>query len=140
MSVYVDASVLVALFTPDVRSARADAFLRTRAPILLVSDFAAAEFASAVARLVRMRHLEAEAARRAFAAFDAWIARAAERTLATSADITAAAAFLRRLDLPLRTPDALNIAIAQRVAAELLTFDQKLAASARALGTAVVAA
>jgi predicted nucleic acid-binding protein len=87
-----------------------------------------------------MRHLEAEAARRAFAAFDAWIARAAERTLATSADITAAAAFLRRLDLPLRTPDALNIAIAQRVAAELLTFDQKLAASARALGTAVVAA
>jgi predicted nucleic acid-binding protein len=99
VSVYVDASVLVALFfTPDVRSARADAFLRIRVPILLVSDFAAAELASAVARLVRMRHLEAEAARRAFVAFDAWIARAAERILATSADLTAAAAFLRRLE------------------------------------------
>jgi predicted nucleic acid-binding protein len=139
VSVYVDASVLVALFTPDVRSGRADAFLRARAPILLVSDFAAAEFASAVARLVRMGHLEADAARRALAAFDAWIARAAERILATSADIMAAVAFLRRFDLPIRTPDALNIVIVQRVAAELLTFDQKMAASARALGTTVVA-
>ena len=49
------------------------------------------------------------------------------------------AAFLRRLDLTLRTPDALHIAIAQRLAAELMTFDQKMAASARALGTAVPA-
>jgi len=44
-----------------------------------------------------------------------------------------------RFDLPLRTPDALNIEIAQRVVAELLTFDKKLAANARALGTRVVA-
>ena len=42
------------------------------------------------------------------------------------------------LDLPLRTPDALNIAIAQRVGADLLTFDHKMAASARSLGTTVV--
>jgi predicted nucleic acid-binding protein len=50
VSVYLDASVLVALFTHDLLGARADAFLRTHSPVLVVSDFAAAEFASAIAR------------------------------------------------------------------------------------------
>jgi len=139
VSVYLDASVLVAMFTDDALAIRADAFLRAHSPVLVISDFAAAEFASAVARLVRMRNIKAEAARRTFAVFDAWVARAAGRVLTTSADVTAAA-FLRRLDLPLRTPDAMNIAIAQRVGAELLTFDNKMAAGARALGTNVLVA
>jgi predicted nucleic acid-binding protein len=137
VSVYLDASVLVALFTDDALAVRADAFLRTHSPVLIVSDFAAAEFASAIARHVRMRGIKARDARRAFATFDVWIARAAGRALTTSADVACAAAFLRRLDLPLRTPDALNIAIAQRIGAEVLTFDDKMAASARALGTTV---
>jgi predicted nucleic acid-binding protein len=50
------------------------------------------------------------------------------------------ATFLRRLDLTLRTPDALNIAIAQRAASVLMTFDEKMAANAHALGTPLVAA
>jgi uncharacterized protein len=137
VSVYVDASVLVALFTDDVLSVRADAFLRTHSPVLIVSDFAAAEFASAVARHVPMKDIKAQDARRVFATFDAWIARATVRALTTAADIACAAAFLRRLDLPLRTPDALNIAIAQRIGAEVFTFDHKMAASARDLGTTV---
>jgi uncharacterized protein len=58
----------------------------------------------------------------------------------TSADVASAAAFLRRLDLPLRTPDALNIAIAQPVGAEILTFDKKMAVSARVLGSTVLVA
>jgi predicted nucleic acid-binding protein len=41
--------------------------------------------------------------------------------------------------LPLRTPDAIHIAIAERVDATLVTFDLAMAASARALGTAVTA-
>ena len=45
MSVYVDASVLVALFTDDA---------------LAISDFAAAEFASAIARHVRMRAIRSD--------------------------------------------------------------------------------
>jgi predicted nucleic acid-binding protein len=126
------------MFTDDPFADRADTFLRSHSPALVVSDFAAAEFASAMARHVRMRGVTPQAARRAFAVFDAWTARAAGRALTTSADVTAAAAFLRRLDLSLRTPDALNIAIAQRVGAELLTFDKNMAAAARALGTNVL--
>ena len=138
VSVYLDASVIVAMFTDDPAGVRADAFLRAHFPVLLVSDFAAAEFASAMARQVRMGAIRAEAARRAFIVFDAWTARVAGRALTTPADVAAAAAFLRRLDLPLRTPDALNIAIAQRIGADLLTFDRKMAANARALGTKVL--
>jgi uncharacterized protein len=57
-----------------------------------------------------------------------------------SADLRAAEAFLRRLDLSLRTADALNIAIAQRMRASLVTFAQKMAATARILGIPAVVA
>ena len=51
--VYLDASVLVALLTDELLTGRADTFMRTKKPVLVVSDFAAAEFASAIARRVR---------------------------------------------------------------------------------------
>src|SRR6516165_1483194 len=50
VEVYLDASVLVALLTNDPLTGRADAFMRTKMPVLVVSDFAAVEFASAIAR------------------------------------------------------------------------------------------
>jgi uncharacterized protein len=49
---YLDASVLVALLTDDALTARADTLFRTLAPIPVVSDFATAEFASALGRRV----------------------------------------------------------------------------------------
>ncbi|WP_119422650.1 type II toxin-antitoxin system VapC family toxin [Desertibaculum subflavum] len=141
MSLYLDASVLVALFTNDALSERADAFLRDAAPVtVLVSDFAGAELTSAIARRVRMAELSADDARIAFANFDAWSARAATRADMATADVAAASAFLRRLDLTLRTPDAINIAIAQRLGARLATFDLKMAVSATALGVGLATA
>ncbi len=137
MRVYLDASVLVALLTNDALSVRADALLRAALPTLVVSDFASAEFAAALARRVRTADITAEDARSAFATLDAWMIRAAERVETTAADVKTAEVFLRRLDLTLRTPDALNIAIAQRAGTALATFDDKMAASAQALGTAV---
>ncbi len=140
MRAYLDASVLVALLTDDPLTARADTFLRTGTPVLVLSDFAAAEFASAMARRVRNREITVEDARAAFSTLDVWAARATQRVETTAADVKLAEAALRRLDLTLRTPDALNIAIAQRVGAMLVTFDVKMASSARALGTEVAAA
>lgn len=140
MRAYLDASVLVALFTQDALTARGEAFLRAHLPVLIVSEFASAEFASALARRVRTGEIAAENARIAFSNFDVWTGRATRREETRAADIAAAEAFLRRLDLNLRTADAVNIAIAQRVEATLATFDEKMAASARALGTAVAAA
>lgn len=140
MRVYLDASVMVALLTNDPLTARADTFLRASTPVLVLSDFAAAEFASAVARRVRSGEIAVEDARAAFSALDTWAARTTQRVETTAADVKAAEAALRRLDLTLRTPDALNIAIAQRAGATLATFDTKMADAARALGTEVAAA
>lgn len=139
MRVYLDASVIVALLTNDPLTSRAEALLRASTPILVLSDFAAAEFASAIARRVRMGEVTAAEAHAAFSTLDAWAARVMDRIETTAADVKGAEAFLRRLDLTLRTPDALNIAIAQRVGAHLATFDTKMAASARALGTEMAA-
>ena len=137
MSVYVDASVLVSLITVDALTARAEAYLRHHRPSLLISDFAVAEVSSAISRRVRTGGLTPEMARAALATFDAWTARVATRVELVAADIAAATAFLRRLDLTLRTPDALHVAAAQRLGSELLTFDARMAASARALGARV---
>jgi predicted nucleic acid-binding protein len=54
---YLDTSAIVPLLTSDALSARAMKFLTDEEPILLVSDFAAAEFAAVIARRVRTREL-----------------------------------------------------------------------------------
>lgn len=87
-----------------------------------------------------MNELSAKAARLAFGELDRFSNDPAERIETVPADIRAAEAFVRDLDTGLRAPDALNIAIAQRIGASLLTFDVKMAASARALGLDVAAA
>jgi uncharacterized protein len=137
VNLYLDASVIVALVTSDACTSRAESYLQGVAPMLIVSDFASAEFASVVARRVRMREISKSIARAAFAALDAWIMRSTERAETTTADVVAAALALRRLDPPLRNADALNIAIAQRIGATLMTFDEQMATSARALGVGV---
>jgi predicted nucleic acid-binding protein len=136
VSLYFDASVLVTLFVIDPSSAGAESFLSAHPEIVIVSDFGVAEFSSAVARRVRTRDLTPEDGQRAFSNFDTWVARSAYQEI-TTADIDAANRVLRRLDVNLRTPDAIHIAIAQRLEATLVTFDRSMAASAHALGIAV---
>src|SRR5689334_1660211 len=92
--VYVDASVLVALLTNDPLTSRADDLLRAKTPALIVSDFTAAEFASAIARRVRTGELTPDEARLAFSTFDAWAARATRREHTRAADVSIAETFL----------------------------------------------
>jgi predicted nucleic acid-binding protein len=139
-SVYFDASVLVSLFVDDDLSIRAATYLGAYAPAPVLSDFAAAEFASAINRLVRMRILAADQAATAFAAFDVWRAGPAVSQQTLPADIRAAEVLLRRLDLPLTAPDVLHLAIAQRLELAVATFDERMADTARKLGVAVAPA
>lgn len=99
-----------------------------------MSDFAAAEFASSVSRRVRTRELTVLEARDAFADFDAWKVMRPELVESSPPDVRDAAIHMRRLDLPLRTPDAIHIAIAQRPrrhACDLRRADGALRAHAR---------
>jgi predicted nucleic acid-binding protein len=137
---YLDTSFLGGLFIEAyVFATRASAFFAEANKTLAVSDFAAAEFASIIARLTRMTKIKDVEARAIFAGFDAWRSRFADEEDVVSFDIQAAASIIRRLDLNLRAPDAINLAIARRLGASLVTFDRRMADNARALGIAVAA-
>lgn len=137
MLAYLDASFLIALFADDAFTPNARQFLKSEMPLLLVSDFARAEFASAIAKRVRVGQFGMNGARLALSNFDAWLPQAAQPVSMVSADIKVAEAYLRRLDLTLRTADAIHIATVQRIGATLLTFDKKMAECARVLGIPV---
>jgi uncharacterized protein len=137
VNVYADASLLVALLVPDVFNDRARRFLNTAKPLLYLSDFAAAEFTSVIARRVRTRDIARIDAQSAFASFDAWATQRGPRLETQTSDVARAESMMRRLDLTLRTPDALNIAIAERHGLAVATFDTAMANTARALSLEV---
>jgi len=137
---YADASLLVPLFTVDAFTARARAWLADAPRSLLVSDFAGAELASAVARKRRMRELSDTDAAQALETFDQWTARHVIPCGIEPEDIATATGWLRRQDLTLRAPDAINLAIATRLGATIVTFDAGMAAAAHRLGVPVAAA
>jgi len=139
MSVYVDVNVLVALFVIDTHNERAEKAVGGHNE-LIVSNLSGAEFSSVIARRVRTRDLRATEARTAFANFDIWCARHTSLIAIDGSDVTGATALMRRLDFPLRTPDALHIVIAQRFGCTLLTFDRAMTKVARALGVEVTQA
>jgi len=138
LSIYLDSSVVVPLFLPDAFAARAEAFLLSGPVGLVVSDFVSAEFASIVGIRVRVKMLKTSDARAALSNFDSWSSQKTRAAETAASDVRSANIMLRRLDLTLRAPDAINLAIAQRLNANLATFDIKMGACARTLGMPVV--
>lgn len=137
MSAYLDASVLLPTLIAESATEAVYHCLGTGDRELLVSDFAAAEVASALSRLVRTGLLtEADASAR-LADFDAWRAAMSLPVDIGSSDARLAYIYVRRFDLGLRAPDALHLAIARRLDATLVTLDRRLPAAARELGIAV---
>jgi predicted nucleic acid-binding protein len=137
LSVYLDANVIVPLFVKDVFSPRALAFMAGQPTGVIISDFASAEFVSVLGVRCRTKALTIPQARAALANFDAWVGANAVTAETSSDDIRSAESMLRRFDLALRTPDAIHIALAKRMRAELATLDERMAAGARALGVAL---
>jgi predicted nucleic acid-binding protein len=137
VSVYLDASVLLPTLIDEPASAAVDAFMLAGGRELLVGDFAAAEVAAALSRLVRMGLLENTDAQERLADFDVWRAAMSAPVDMHAADARLANAYVRRFELALRAPDALHAAIARRLGATLITLDRPLAAAATALGIAV---
>ena len=137
MTIYLDASVLIAVLAEEPASAAVRRFLRTHREDRLISDFAAAEVVSAISRLLRMRLLTEEEGSTRLADFDAWRAAASSAADMHAADARLAYAYVRRFDLRLRAPEALHLAIARRLDAALVTLDRRMAAAAKELGVAV---
>jgi len=137
LSVYLDASVLLPTLIVEAFTEGVYDRLGGIDQELLISDFAAAEVASALSRLVRMRLLSGPDASARLADFDAWRAAMSVSIDIQSTDARLAYIYVRRFDLALRAPDALHLAIARRLDATLVTLDRRLATAAGELGVAV---
>lgn len=131
MKLYLDTSVLIPFFSEDAHTLRAEALLAGAS--VVVSDFAAAEFASAISYLVRIEDLVAADAQTIFSNFDRWRTKV-ELLVTTGADVHRAETYLRRMIPGLRTPDALNLALAEGADLTVATFDEGMARAARVLG------
>jgi len=137
LSRYLDTSVLLPTLIAEPTTEAVYDFLGADGQELLVSDFTAAEVASALSRLVRMALLSDADASARLSDFDAWRAAMSLPVDIAASDARLAYIYARRFDLRLRASDALHLAIARRLDATLVTLDRRLATAACELGVAV---
>ena len=138
MSLYLDASAIVPTLVDEGSSPAMRRFLTTATLRLIVSDFTAAEVASAMSRLVRMTLLTGEDAEARLSEFDAWRAAATDAIDFQPSDFRLANIFVRNFDLGLRAPDAVHAAVCRRGGLQLVTLDRGLAAAAEVLDVPAV--
>ena len=134
MTAYLDASAILPILVEEPGSEAVDDFITTSGGDIIISEFAAAEVASALSRLVRTGILDIADATARLADFDAWRTAATSDLDMQASDIRLANVFVRRFDLLLRAPDALHAAACRRQDLVLVTLDKRLAAAAEELG------
>jgi predicted nucleic acid-binding protein len=134
ISAYLDASFILPTLVEEPGTASVARFLLASDQTLVVSEFAAAEVASVISRLVRIGALSSEIGASRLAAFDAWRASTTIDLDLQASDIRLANIFVRRFDLMLRAPDAIHAAVCQRANLRLVTLDRRLSVAATALG------
>ena len=129
---YLDTSFAAALFVPDAHSSRALQWLQARAAAALtISAWVRAEFASVLARQVRMRRMAARTADLAIEDFRQWSSTHCEIIAPAPADFDSAIDLMRDYASGLRAPDALHLAIARNWGnLTLVAFDASLNAAA----------
>ncbi len=132
-----DASFILPTLMQEANTEAVYAFITKAEEPLVIGEFAAAEVASAMSRLVRTQRLTSSDASRRLADFDAWRTASTGDVDVQASDVRLASLYVRRFDLMLRAPDALHAAICRRADLRLVTLDRRLAAAARALGVTV---
>lgn len=134
---YIDTSLLVPYYCPEPLSQAAERALRAD-PRPAVSDLVEIEFFSALTRKVRARGMSAADATRTGERFlDHLRAGLFERVAVQRQHYEAARGWLARFTLPLRTLDALHLALADSEGLSLATADEDLSRSAKILGVPV---
>ncbi len=137
MTVYLDASVVVSMFLADANTPRALDFAE-RYSLVTLSLWTVAEFSSALAVQTRIGRAAPMERRRAEARFDEWLTLQSEPLVPTPDDFAAARRMLRVDSAVLRTPDALHLAICERVGTALATFDVRMRQAAQAFGVPTI--
>jgi predicted nucleic acid-binding protein len=132
-----DTSVVASLFTTDVNSPRATAWLVSSPRDLALSEWTLTEFSSALAIMKRTSRITASERLSVEAVFDGWLSRQRPAFPLVGGDALVARDFIRAVARPLRAGDALHLALVQRLGVSLGTFDDRMAAAASELGIAV---
>jgi predicted nucleic acid-binding protein len=133
--IYLDTSFMAPLFREEAVSAKVAAFLSRQADgTLATSKWAAVEFASLVAREVRMGALTADQGRRLLAEFDSMAATSLVVLVPGGSDFDLAQEYIANFATQLRGPDALHLAVAHNNRADFIaTLDDGMLSAAKRL-------
>ena len=135
MSLYLDTSVLVSAFTNEAGTARTQAWLGAReAGDLVISDWVATEFSSALSIKMRTGQIGSRERAAALALFTSLAAESFVVLPIEPLQFRTAARFADQYALGLRAGDALHLAICADHGATLCTLDRRLADAGPALG------
>ena len=137
---YVDTSALLPYYRSELASAVVESLLLEQSQPVQISDLTRVEFASALARWVRMAELTESQANRVESAFyeDVFEGRFQVAAL-TRSHYERASHWLLTRRTGLRTQDALHLACAEVGEARLLTLNDDLRAAAAFFGVATQA-
>ena len=128
--VYLDTSVLGALFFREPGSSQiADRLARARRP-LMISAWTLTEMASVAAIKERSGEIDAAGRGSALAAFQQFVSDSLQLHEVDPQDFRSAAAMLDPVGSGLRAGDALHLAVARRAGADLATLDRRQASAA----------
>lgn len=132
MSHYLDTSIVVPLYCPEVFSEPVTVFLREDESALFISQLVELEFMSALSKKVRLGQLSLESANDAAASFQSDIQLGRYTSLVVKPEYyQLAKRWISQFNLPLRTLDGLHLAIVQAHGLCLITADTGLARSAQ---------
>jgi hypothetical protein len=136
---YLDTSVLIAVFTPEAESGRVEAWMRSQArEQFAVSDWVVTEFSAALSVKLRRTQIALAHQGAALARFSQFCTDNAPVLPVSREHFRAAAGFADRYAIGLRAGDALHLAIAAQHGASLCTLDHRLGEAGPHLGIATI--
>ena len=130
---YIDTSVIVAYYCPETLADKAEAFL-SKIERPNISSLTKVEFFSALSRKIRNKEMDAKTARKISAKFLSHLEGKYFHCLPVTANhYSLAGNWISQFTLPLKSLDALHLAVASCEDFSIVTLDQQLYQNARKL-------